>query len=221
MSYNYNYYNMYNQKCSYDMYQKNKYPCCCDYQFPWSMCIVCPPGQQGPPGPAGPQGATGPQGPQGVTGPQGPQGPEGPPGPISQGAFGGLMSDVGSIQLTTTPSTVIMTERSQASADISYSTANAITIENAGIYRVDILVVGNSVINQNARVGLNINGVSSDDIRQTLNLTALSVATFALTNFLTLNAGDILTLQMVAAEELVFYFASEGPGAILTVEQVA
>lgn len=191
MSYNYNYYNMYNQKCSYDMYQKNKYPCCCDYQFPWSMCIVCPPGQQGP------------------------------PGPISQGAFGGLMSDVGSIQLTTTPSTVIMTERSQASADISYSTANAITIENAGIYRVDILVVGNSVINQNARVGLNINGVSSDDIRQTLNLTALSVATFALTNFLTLNAGDILTLQMVAAEELVFYFASEGPGAILTVEQVA
>ena len=138
-----------------------------------------------------------------------------------QRAFGSLMTSAGSIQLNTTPTKVIMTEQSQASMGIDYSYANAIRIKNTGIYRIDILVVGNSVVNENVSVRLNINGVTSEYILQTLNLTSISVATFAITNFVTLSAGDILALEMVASDSMTFYFPSEGPGAILSVRQVA
>ena len=135
-------------------------------------------------------------------------------------AFGALLSDEGSIPLTETPVVVPMTVQSGAFMDIDYSVANAITMMETGIYRIDILVAGTTVVTESISLALAINGVPNDDMMQSMEFTAVNTTTFAMTNYLSLNMGDVLTLQMSSITATTFFFPPLGPGATLSVQRV-
>lgn len=166
-------------------------------------------------GPTGPTGATGPIGPTGATGPTGPTG-------IVPANFGALMTDADSIELTATPQNVPMIIQSEDSTGVSYTNVNAITIIDEGIYRVDIQVIG-SITGDPAQVitALAINNAPVTNMTQAIDFTSLDNGTFTMTNFLTLEPGDQLTIQMNSADTLTFNFSTSGIGAILSVQRVA
>ncbi|MGI6161978.1 MAG: hypothetical protein ACOYJD_08095 [Christensenellales bacterium] len=93
-------------------------------------------------------------------------------------AFGGLISTEGSVEVGLTPVTIIMDEQSAVSMNVDYSTPNAITILEDGVYRVDIFVTGNTVVPQLIVLSLNINGIPNSAMTQGIDYTPPSPATF-------------------------------------------
>lgn len=184
----------------------------------------------GPIGPAGPAGATGPTGATGATGLTGPTGPTGVTGPIGPTGptgtvplnFGGLLTDIGYAELTSTPQNLQMRIQTQQSMGIDYSTEDAITIIDPGIYKVDIIINGKILEESNhIAVNLAINNNAFFDMFQGVGIIADDAITFYLTNFIYLNAGDLLTVQMsCGGEDVRFYLSTTGTGGMLMVQRI-
>lgn len=135
-------------------------------------------------------------------------------------SFGALLSTEGIVELSSTPTTLILDEQSLASSNLDYSTPNSIVIVNSGVYRIDISVIGVSLITQAVTVALAINSIASNDIIQSIEATAATTVTFALTNFISLSAGDELTLQMDATNDSIFSLVPFGTGVVLSVQRI-
>lgn len=137
-------------------------------------------------------------------------------------AFGGLLlSEVGSLNLTSAPTRVPLDLPSNTSLNISYATPEVITISEAGTYRVDIFLAGTIVIaNAQVGVGLGINNTPQADMTQELIMRAVDFSTFALSNYYVLSAGDQLSILMYAIPDLQFQFSATGITAVLSVQRV-
>lgn len=180
-------------------------------------------GEVGPQGPVGPTGATGPQGPIGLTGPQGPQGIQGETGPAGADGTNGLASyggayttGVTTYALTTTPTNLPLGAL-LPSSDVTVGT-NTITIVNAGTYEVDYGIRGSVTTPATVTLAIQQNGV---DVPQTI-VTQTFTATegiLAHRTFVTLNAGDTLTLSAVASADTNFV-TSDDVSTYLTIKQL-
>lgn len=135
-------------------------------------------------------------------------------------AFGALLSDEGSIALTDTPVVVPMDVQSNIFEGIDYSTPNAITITEPGAYRIDILASGIAVVEAGISLALAINGSAIAEMTQGLDFISVNATTFSMTNYLSLNAGDVLTLQMSSTPDITFYLPPVGPGITLSVQRM-
>ncbi|WP_139348697.1 hypothetical protein [Clostridium sp. Marseille-P2415] len=123
--------------------------------------------------------------------------------------------------MTAAEATVPLTNQSVTFANINRIITDSITIVEAGTYRIDIFVSGNTSVADSVTVSLGLNAVPSPDMTQTLELIAGTTATFALTNYFSLAAGDELTILMSADTEATFFFPPTGRGATLSVLQIA
>lgn len=156
----------------------------------------------------------------GPTGATGNTGATGATGEVVH-AFGALFeTELSSISLSGTPTTVELDLPSNASQNISFATANAITIVEAGTYRVDIWVSGLAIATASIGAQLAINNSAQIDMVQNLDLSASEVGTIVLTNYYTLAAGDELTIQMIAGTAVEFFFPTFGIGATLSVQRL-
>lgn len=135
-------------------------------------------------------------------------------------AFGALLSDEGSIALTSTPIVVPMDVQSGIFEGIDYSTPNAITITEPGAYRIDILASGTTVAPAGISLALAINGSMITEMTQRLEFTAVNTTTFSMTNYRSLNAGDVLTLQISSDPDTTFFLPPLGPGVTLSVQRM-
>ena len=138
-------------------------------------------------------------------------------------AFGALYSEIGTLSLpANTPVTIPMSLPSNVSWNINYFTTNAITIEYPGAYQVNIYLSGNTLVTTNVVLSLNVNGVPDSILTQSLEFTADDRGTtFALTNYIWLTAGDVLTLEIGSSSATLFSFPSFGVGANLSVLRVS
>jgi hypothetical protein len=142
-------------------------------------------GAGGPAGPAGPQGTTGSPGPRGPTGLTG---PAGPPGPASGLSDYGYVYNIGG-QTVAIEADVVFDSNGPLSAGITHGLGGAaVTILNAGDYKVTFIVSG---VEPN-QFGLAVNGTplagaiygSGAGTQQT---TGQAIVTLA--------AGDVVTLR--------------------------
>lgn len=136
-------------------------------------------------------------------------------------AYGALLTDEGQISLTSSPVEIPLTLQSGAFLNIDFSVPNAITITEAGVYRIDIFLSGLTVGTASITLALNINGSSSSIMIQSLEFTAINTTTFTLLNYLTLAAGDVLTLELSATPDTTFQFPPFGPGGGLSIQKVS
>lgn len=121
--------------------------------------------------PAGPTGPKGEQGIQGETGPQGPQGPQGPAGTSATSVFGRKYStSQDAIALTANVSAQVPLAQTGPNSGITYGTANALTIPEAGNYKVDYYFVGASTVGTTVTVAVRENAtpIASSQIMKTL-----------------------------------------------------
>ena len=182
-----------------------------------------PQGLQGPQGPQGIQGETGPQGPIGLTGPQGIQGEVGPQGPAGADGTNGLASFGGAYTTGTTTYalTDIPTDLPLGTIlpinDVTIGT-DSITIVNAGTYEVDYGIRGSVITPATVTLAIQQNDV---DIPQTIVTQTFTATEDTLTHrtFVTLNAGDVLTLSANASTNTTFV-TSEDVNTYLTVKQL-
>ncbi|WP_024344932.1 hypothetical protein [Lacrimispora indolis] len=132
------------------------------------------------------------------------------------------MSELGTLALTTTPVTVPMTIQTTASDNVDYTTANTITIVESGVYRIDVLIAGASSSDEDVLASFVINGTPQTTMQQSLQATSDTTTTFAMADYYTLTAGDLLTLQMQSlVAPITFFFPATGLGARILVERIA
>ena len=144
-------------------------------------------------------------------------------------AFGGRMSQIstfnvpGSVDPIEMPLAVTATE----SVNVDYSVPNAITIEQAGIYRVDISFVGAisgiGMPSQNFAIGLYRNGLVTPEsgLIQTVAMVENQYTTFAVSNYVRFEQGDVLRLGVsTAPDDVTVFFPVTGPGVTLMVQRV-
>jgi len=140
-------------------------------------------------GPAGAQGAPGPQGPRGATGPAGPAGPPGLPG-----LSGGGISDYGYVyntggQAVALEADVVFDSNGPLSAGLTHGLgASAVTIINAGDYKVTFIVSG---VEPN-QFALAVNGTA---LAATIYGSGAGTQQTTGQAIITLAAGDVLTLR--------------------------
>ena len=136
-------------------------------------------------------------------------------------AFGAYMvTDTGTIELTSTPVNLTFDLPSSTSKNINFDQKDAITIIKSGAYRVDIFLSGVTLNTTNVNVNLAINNVANNDVQQVLEFTAVNTGTFALVNYLTLTSGDELSIQMSSIPNTTFSFPPTGVAATLSVMRI-
>lgn len=123
-----------------------------------------PPGPLGPQGPPGPQGSQGATGPQGLTGPQGVPGSQGVPGPQGPGmtpAYFNAVTNGGSQDVPAEGEVTFIL--AYQSGDFTFVPDTVtITVNTAGIYRIDYTVTLRPVIGLlNAAYAVAINGIEN------------------------------------------------------------
>lgn len=120
---------------------------------------IGPQGDKGPTGPKGDTGDIGPQGPQGIRGDIGLQGPTGPKG--DKGGVGAYAEKYGQIKKEETTEAnkeiVITLNVNGPSFNASYTTENAITIDEAGTYRIDYFLTLEPLTDTILTLGVNCN----------------------------------------------------------------
>lgn len=151
-------------------------------------------GPRGPRGYTGPQGLTGAQGPQGPTGPQGPQGI---PGTSQTSAFGGLYSTLQAPVTYGTAPTVVPLATQMPSQNVTYG-ANAITVTEAGTYKVSYMLNGSTTPATTITTAVAVNGTATPQTTVTRSY-ADGVETLQTGEGLVmLNVGDTVTLTGTA-----------------------
>lgn len=138
-------------------------------------------------------------------------------------AYGALSTPLGAVVLSPTPQELFLTIPSPIVQSLDLNETNAITILYTGSYRVDAIVIG-TVNEEGIAVSLDlaVNGITDFDRHQSLRCPSGDTVTFMFTTFLTLNAGDVLTLLLSATEEdTLFLFPPFGQRAMLCVQRVS
>ena len=176
-------------------------------------------GPQGPKGDTGATGATGATGPQGPQGPQGATGPQGPAGENGLASYGGLYStDISSVALTPTNTTLSLAS-TMPSKNVTYGT-NSITVQNSGDYELNYGLIGS--VNPASTLTLSVanNGTAIPssmvtrvyDQDQNISQTGSTIVT--------LNSGDVLTLQASSSVDTTKFTPNNNVHAYLTVKQL-
>jgi hypothetical protein len=174
-------------------------------------------------GPTGPTGLLGPTGPTGLLGPTGPTGLLGPTGPTGAdtpaglASFGGLYSEITQvITLTAGEEEVVQLLEPMSNQNVTAGTSS-LTIQNTGIYRIDIMLYMQAGTAVGATANVRVNAAA---VPLSFNLVVgTEFESYSAYIFTPLTAGDVvdLTLNSVVGGTFIF-----GPGisASLSVMQL-
>lgn len=185
--------------------------------------FTIPRGNTGETGPIGPQGPTGPQGIQGntgltgPTGPTGPQGPAGPPGTSAISVFGRKYDNgTNNITLEANVSQTIPLGSTGPNSGITTGTQNALTIAEAGTYKVDYFFSGSPSTNANITVEVNQNATPIGSTTIVKDTTANVDTDFVGSSINSFAVGDNISLSIEATEAVTVSPAS-GTAAYLNI----
>lgn len=148
-------------------------------------------GPTGPRGPAGPMGFVGPTGPRGATG------PTGPTGPAQVSVYGSKYDSTATpISLTENVLGVIPISSSGPISGITGTTANALIIEEAGVYKIDYFFQGSAAQTGTITMEVlkNSNPITSGTI--TKEFTANEDNSFNGSVITELEVGDVINLGL-------------------------
>lgn len=165
-------------------------------------------GVTGPTGPTGSQGEIGPQGLKGDTGEQGPPGNIGPQGPTGvKGDKGGIAAYAERyMRMATTQTiednteTVVQLDMTGPSLAISYTPEYAITIHEAGTYKIDYFLTVEPLVDTLLTIAIKRN----DSI-----ITGSDISGDGIINYFTELSGTIIT-QLIPDDELTLVVKSNG-----------
>ena len=184
------------------------------------------PGETGPVGPRGPAGLDGipgmegPTGPTGEPGPQGPQGPTGPTGPAATSAFGRKYDNsTNNINLQENVAQTIPLASNGPNSGIGVDTANALTINESGTYKVDYYFSGSTSQNANITVEINQNQTSIGSTTIIKDTTANVDTDFIGSSINSFAAGDKITLT-IESTSTVTVTPTTGTSAYLNIYKI-
>lgn len=126
-----------------------------------------------------------------------------------------MLSELGFIDLDVTPVSLPLNVQSSVSENISFA-GNEISIIEAGIYRVQVSVIGDTIVGNMVSTNLTINSLPQLLVSQSLD----SNYSFSFTDYYTLSAGDLLGIEMSSSSPVTFMLAPFGITASLLVERV-
>ncbi len=182
-----------------------------------------PQGPQGAIGPTGPKGEPGPQGQQGeqgIVGPQGPQGPTGPTGPAAISAFGRKYDNsTNNINLQENVAQTIPLASNGPNSGIGVDTANALTINESGTYKVDYYFSGSTSQNANITVEINQNQTSIGSTTIIKDTTANVDTDFIGSSINSFATGDKITLT-IESTSTVTVTPTTGTSAYLNIYKI-
>lgn len=134
------------------------------------------------------------------------------------------MTEIGSLNLTSTPITVPLDLQSDAFDNVSYTNPNAITIDEAGTYLIMVTMSGRSISagpSTAISLELAVNGAAQANTMQTQEFSTAELNTFVFSNIMTLSAGDQLSLLMGSDPDTLFSTPQMGQTAGIVVLRVA
>ena len=185
--------------------------------------FTIPRGNTGDTGPIGPQGPQGPQGLQGntgaagETGPTGPTGPQGPPGTSAVATFGSKYDNAtNNITLEANVSQTIPLGSTGPNSGITTGTQNALTITEAGTYKVDYFFSGSPSTNANVTVEINQNTTPIGSTAIVKDTTTNNDSDFVGSSINSFAAGDNISLS-IESTEAVTISPSAGTNAYLNI----
>ncbi len=165
--------------------------------------------------PRGNTGAQGPAGPQGEIGPQGPVGPQGPPGTGGLAASYGSFYTVGDITLPENAAFPFLQTIAAQGITID-SSAEIITLQNTGIYRIDYGVIPISS-NYYDIVSVYLNGTEVPGTRLSLENNYMT----SVPAIIPATAGSTLSIQIVSSTPVRFWNEADGIIGYLVIHQIA
>lgn len=174
-------------------------------------------GPTGPTGPVGPQGERGIQGIPGPAGAQGEQGPAGPAGPAATAEYGRRYSESTTpIVVTANVAQEIPLAQTGPSNGITYGTANALTINETGNYKVDYYFSGFTNVGATVTVAVKQNATEIGSTTITKTLVAQTDTDFVGSTINAFNAGENISMDIksTAAANIV---PSNGTNAYLNI----
>ena len=185
--------------------------------------FTIPRGNTGDTGPIGPQGPQGPQGLQGntgatgETGPTGPTGPAGPPGTSAVATFGSKYDNAtNNITLEANVSQTIPLGSTGPNSGITTGTQNALTITEAGTYKVDYFFSGSPSTNANVTVEISQNTPPIGSTTIVKDTTTNNDSDFVGSSINSFAAGDNISLS-IESTEAVTISPSAGTNAYLNI----
>ena len=185
--------------------------------------FTIPRGNTGDTGPIGPQGPQGPQGLQGntgaagETGPTGPTGPAGPPGTSAVATFGSKYDNAtNNITLEANVSQTIPLGSTGPNSGITTGTQNALTITEAGTYKVDYFFSGSPSTNANVTVEISQNTTPIASTTIVKDTTTNNDSDFVGSSINSFAAEDNISLS-IESTEAVTISPSAGTNAYLNI----
>ena len=185
--------------------------------------FIIPRGNTGDTGPIGPQGPQGPQGLQGntgatgETGPTGPTGPAGPPGTSAVATFGSKYDNAtNNITLEANVSQTMPLGSTGPNSGITTGTQNALTITEAGTYKVDYFFSGSPSTNANVTVEISQNTTPIASTTIVKDTTTNNDSDFVGSSINSFAAGDNISLS-IESTEAVTISPSAGTNAYLNI----
>lgn len=164
-------------------------------------------------GPTGPRGLVGPTGPTGLTGPTGPTGPSG----VVSSAFGRKYDNSeNTISLEANIATTIPLASTGPTSNITTGTQNALTITEAGNYKVDYYFSGSTSANANVTVELKQNATPIGSTTITKDTIANEEIDFVGSSINAFAIGDNISLG-IEATSTVNVTPATGTGAYLNI----
>ena len=174
-------------------------------------------GPTGPTGPQGPQGLQGNTGATGETGPTGPTGPAGPPGTSAVATFGSKYDNAtNNITLEANVSQTIPLGSTGPNSGITTGTQNALTITEAGTYKVDYFFSGSPSTNANVTVEISQNTTPIASTTIVKDTTTNNDSDFVGSSINSFAAGDNISLS-IESTEAVTISPSAGTNAYLNI----
>lgn len=177
-------------------------------------------GDTGAIGPQGPQGVQGPQGNTGLTGetgPTGPTGPAGPPGTSAVATFGRKYDNAtNNITLEANVSQTIPLGSTGPNSGITTGTQNALTINEAGTYKVDYFFSGSPSTDANVTVEINQNTTPIGSTTIVKDTTTNNDSDFVGSSINSFAAGDNISLSIESTTAVTISPAS-GTNAYLNI----
>lgn len=167
-------------------------------------------------GPTGPTGLTGPTGPTGLTGPTGPTGPAGPSGVVNS-AFGRKYDNSeNTITLEANIANTIPLGSTGPTSNVTTGTQNALTITEAGNYKVDYYFSGSTSANANVTVEIKQNATPIGSTTVTKDTTANQEVDFVGSSINAFVAGDNISIG-IESDTAVTVTPSTGTGSYLNI----
>ena len=160
--------------------------------------------------------------PEGPTGPTGDTGATGPTGPANGlNAYGGIYAeDSQTVELTDTNSNNIELDTTMPEQNVSYDTANNITILEDGTYEITYSALLSS--SAATYVTLSVKNGSADIPGTAINktLTTNTVTSYEGNVIATLSSGDTLNLSLLGGQTTTITMSGTGVNALLIVKKL-